>query len=89
MTKPFKGGALARQAGMFCLNDRFQEFLFSCHEDKWKSAEQSDIDTGAIAAIVLRQLCGIKSRAEIDHNKEAAKKFGELMKQYNRWCQGK
>ena len=86
-TKPAinKGGSLARQAGMFCLNDRFQEFLFRRHEDDWKAAAEDNVDTGDIAAIVLRWKCGIKSRAELDHNKEAAKKFAELMKEYNRW----
>lgn len=56
-----KGGDLAKLAGMLCVNPKFQEW-----------AEVSDANG---AARWIRMACGIESRAELDHDAEAAAKF--------------
>lgn len=56
-----KGGELARLAGQLCNNPVFQQMI-GVH-----SAED--------AANEIRSVCGIESRAELDHNPEAANLF--------------
>lgn len=65
-----RGGALAKLAGMLCQQPEFWRFLGSQFEqDAPEDAEQ--------AAALLREVCGIESRAELDHNEEAARFFHE------------
>lgn len=59
-----KGGPLARLAGMLCAKPDFQQFMGAT------GAEQ--------AADAIRARCQVKSRAELDHNKAAARRFHEL-----------
>ena len=56
-----KGGALAKLAGMLCKNPEFIEFF--------------NLDDESEAENTIRTVCGIKSRAELDHNIEAAATF--------------
>lgn len=65
-TTALKGGALARLAGQLCGNPQFQAFMGA------SSAEQ--------AADYLRTRCRIKSRAELDHDENAARRFHELVR---------
>jgi hypothetical protein len=61
-----KGGALARLAGQLCQLSDFLEW-YGCD-----SAEE--------AAAHIRFACGIESRAELDHNKDAAQIFHEAIR---------
>src|SRR5690606_6870375 len=61
-----KGGELAKVAGMLSANPEFQ---FWCGTF---SAEQ--------AAGWIRATCGVSSRAELDHNHDAAQKFHRLVR---------
>jgi len=56
-----KGGKLANLAGMLCDNPAFQKFIGATDSDN--------------AAEIVRFQCGIQSRAELDHNPEAANLF--------------
>ncbi len=56
-----KGGELAKLAGMLCKNPEFIEFF--------------NLDDESEAENTIRMVCGIKSRAELDHNTEAASTF--------------
>lgn len=56
-----KGGELAKLAGQLCNNPSFQEFL--------------GVHNAEDAANEIRTVCGITSRAELDHNSEAAAVF--------------
>jgi hypothetical protein len=62
-----KGGDLARLAGIWCNDAAFQAWL------------------GAADAVAARQkicfLCGIESRAELDHNRTAATIFHQAIRQ--------
>lgn len=67
-----KGGELARMAGVFCKDRDFWNFLKLDSEEATKNW------------ICFK--CGIKSRAELDHNSIAANKFHELFrKPFNEW----
>lgn len=56
-----KGATLARLAGMLCQQTAFMQFSGSTSPDD--------------AADFIRRTCGVKSRAELDHNPEAAALF--------------
>jgi len=74
-----KGGALARLAGLWCQDERFRRFLVSKYYAAGTSlsAEQ--------AADLLRKLCGVGSRAEIDTNQTARKAFLQIRSWYMAW----
>lgn len=61
-----KGGELARLAGQLCQSAQFQE---------WCEAENAEA-----AAEWVREVCGIDSRSELDHDDEAANRFHELVR---------
>lgn len=62
-----KGGELARLAGMFCQQPEFLEFA-----GRAETPEQ--------AADWVRRVCGVASRAELDHNELAAKLFHDRVR---------
>ena len=61
-----KGGELAKLAGMLCDNEMFQTFIGA-----------TDAET---AAEIVRFQCGIQSRAELDHNPDAASHFHDVFR---------
>ena len=68
-----KGGPMAQAAGMICNTELFQQFADG---------------TGAAADELVRTYCNIKSRRELDHNVEAARRYGQLMTRFRDWQQG-
>ncbi len=56
-----KGGDLAKLAGQLCNNHQFQHMI--------------GVHSSEDAAQEIRSVCGIESRAELDHNQEAANLF--------------
>ena len=62
-----KGGALAKLAGMWCSDPEFWAWLETDPDNACHSAQG--------AAACLYAICGIESRAELDHNEQAAEKF--------------
>lgn len=79
-----KGGPLSKSAAQLCENENFQKFARETHPHEW-----SQIPNGAhaadAAAIILRQRCGITSRAELDHDAVGAANFRQLMREYREW----
>ena len=67
-----KGGALAKLAGMWCNDPLFWEWL---ETDPLNCAPGS---TGA--ALCLYDICGIKSRVELDNDPQAAERFHRLIR---------
>lgn len=65
-----KGGARARSAGELCGNDRFQEWVVAR-----VGAAPHGVTAQQHAAQFVRDVCGITSRAELDHNAKAAGLF--------------
>ena len=66
-----KGGALARLAGMWCNDADFWAWLRS-QGNKCASAED--------AAAIVRDICAIDSRAELDSNADAERAFQESIR---------
>ncbi len=69
-----KGGKLAQKAGILCNEGGFRRFL----------SRQYLLDDEGPAGVV-RMVCGIDSRADLDHNAEAAKRFLDLVAAYELW----
>lgn len=61
-----KGGRRARLAGCLCSNPEFQAFCSA------RSADE--------AADYIRRVCHVESRAQLDHNPQAANLFDELVR---------
>ena len=79
-----KGGTLAKEAGKICHVLEFQQY---CADQLTSVSSTTFEPTHDIAASYIRSFCGIGSRAELDHNETAAKKFRNLMTDYSRWFQ--
>lgn len=73
IVEPVKGGARARKAGILCNNGGFRKFLGVPDAE---AAKQS-----------IYGICGIKSRRELDHNKDAGKLLDDLASEYDVWMQ--
>lgn len=81
MTGRVKGGALARFAGMLCGNPEFWRLVASRTGNPCQSPEDAK-------AYVLR-VCGIESRAQLDHVPSAEAKFHAAVRlPWVRWQQG-
>ena len=68
--------SLARGAGILCGNPDFRAFLSDALNDT--------IDTPQKAAEAVRCICQVKSRAELNHNREAATIWRNLVTEFNR-----
>ena len=74
-TEPeLKGGPLARRAAMMCQERGFWTF------SETGSAEE--------AADWLREICGVTSRAMLDHDERAAGEFNRIDGRYRLWIAG-
>ena len=75
-----KGGELAKWAGILSNDPVFWEWLYleRCVEVRSESS----------AANYIRDICGVGSRAELDHNPEAAKIFRTMMGEFDDWKNG-
>lgn len=58
----------ARQAAIMCGNPKFQAYLGVNGADE--------------AAAILRRMCGVKSRSELDECPAAARRFHDLRQQF-------
>ncbi len=75
-----KGGKLCQRAAILCNEGAFKTFLKGDRE----YAEFLDIANGDTVSVV-RNICMVTSRRELDHNPEAARKFLDLEAQYKAW----
>jgi hypothetical protein len=70
-----KGGPLAKDAAIICGTHDFQRFA--------RHMGHAASEDGA--SDLVRQYCGVDSRAYLDHLPDAARKFATLMRQFNDW----
>jgi hypothetical protein len=77
-----KGGPLSISAARMCEYAPYIAFMKQEYVDLWDRS-------GGDVAEMQRQICSIESRAELDSNPEAAKKFKSHMRFYNEWNTGK
>ena len=66
-----KGGPISKNAGMKCQEPEANQFAIA----------QGFVD---FKTMIYAQ-CGIESRAELDHDKDAAKTYAKLKSRYFRW----
>ena len=77
-----KGGQLSRLAGMWCNEPKFWEWLNN-------SGAALSIDNPLDAASMVREMCGVLSRAELDNQATAAERFHKLIRApYSEWLKG-
>lgn len=70
-----KGGALSELAGMWCRDKRFWDFL--------------EVPDEKSAIEYIRAICGVESRADIDHNPDAERAFqSEIRIPYMNYLRG-
>lgn len=80
-----KGGKLAQRAGILCNEAAFHKFIADKAPEYGLHNLSAESITPERAAIFIRSGCGIKSRADLDHDEEAASKFHDLELSYNAW----
>lgn len=75
------GGALAKLAGMWCANDTFADWMADTHSKLFDGAlADAEGDIAEASAAILRALCGVESRIELDHDEVAAARFHERIR---------
>ncbi|EPC02496.1 hypothetical protein L861_09095 [Litchfieldella anticariensis FP35 = DSM 16096] len=86
--QPLKGGPLARSAALLCQDRLFRLYLdhrkrhkFGLTPDQLPDGTHNEQD----ARDWLCAACGIQSRAELDHNTQAAGTFRMIRKRFARW----
>jgi len=75
-----KGGELARLAGILCADPDFQLWLEERTPADELPAAIGGEEGAERAAVLVRHLCGVTSRAELDHNPRAAVYFHERIR---------
>lgn len=76
-----KGAALSRAAAMMCNGAKFQRWVVSRI-----GAAPEGVSASQHAAQFVRNACGITSRAQLDHNADAASLFHEAVrKPFVKW----
>lgn len=71
--------SIAQQAGIMCNEKGFQRYI---SESLGKRPDEVDTDA---AATYVRTLCGVNSRAHIQGNEQAERKFHALRISYDNW----
>lgn len=69
-----KRATLAQLAGILCNEGGFQKFIYASNKDE--------------AAVKLRAKCGVESRADLDKDEAAGRKFRDLKRDYDLWLGG-
>lgn len=67
-----KGGLLSQWAAMRCAEEPFQKWIASEYPAAFEDIEGPPL---VRAAILIRKICSIRSRAELDHDTDAAELF--------------
>ncbi|MDN3525654.1 hypothetical protein QWY79_10300 [Halomonas sabkhae] len=80
--------SLAQQAGMLCNLPAFGLYLDArARRDKGLTVEQLPDGThnAEDAADAVRRACGVGSRADLDHNEQAAAMYKRIVADFGRW----
>jgi len=73
-----KGGKIAQWLGMRCHDAHFQAWLYGRFPKQWTEAPGTT--EAEWAASVVRAVCAVESRAELDNNPSAAEVFHRLIR---------
>lgn len=80
-----KGAAIARSAGQLAANQEFQRFLEQEYPAYWKEEREKGFSMNEVAAAFIRGYCGVNSRKELDHDRQAEDKYKALRSEFVRW----
>lgn len=80
-----KGGKLAQRAGILCNEGGFQRFVAERVAKMAGMSQPETIIAVEDIAVFIRHYCGVTSRADLDHNEEAARDFLDLEAEYKAW----
>lgn len=86
-----KGGERAKRAGILCGDVRFQHWLEAKLPVAWRGADAlmpEKYNPEMVAAEVLREFCGVESRALLDHYDESARRFDKIAEDFYRSQRG-
>jgi len=72
---PGKGGQLSILAARWCRDPEFQQWINKALAPPFAVGLDMNLTEDEIATSLLRSVCGIKSRAELDHDDLAAARF--------------
>lgn len=81
-----KGGLLSQWCAMRCDEVEFHDWLREHFETHWWSAlkfvgaDHGKVKASDVAAECVRRICGVKSRAEFDHDPRAAARFDQYVR---------
>lgn len=78
-TAPPKGGELAKLAGILCNDPDFQLWIVAEHCFH-AEAVAADLKPADAAAEIVRMVCEVKSRAELDNDDGAAARFHQRIR---------
>jgi hypothetical protein len=77
-----KGGALCKLAAIFCNSEEFRTWLRLTYDPLPRTADD--------AAEIIRRVCKIESRSQLDHDPEAAATFHSTFRlPYSAWADGR
>jgi hypothetical protein len=77
--EPVKGGELSKLAGKWCERLDFQSWAAEQWPAYYEETDALDEVSNRIAQVV-RRLCGVRSRRELDHRQPSATVFNELIR---------
>lgn len=76
---------LARRAAMLCQDSQFRLYLDRRRRAKFNMDIPDGTHTEQCARDFILQVCAIESRAELNHNPDAAKRFNKILYHYTRY----
>lgn len=83
-----KGGALSQFAARLCLDPVFQQWIEKHHADTAGHVPADRLPEDR-AASIIRGVCSVRSRAELDHDAPAAEIFhAAIRKPWLAYCEG-
>jgi hypothetical protein len=65
------------ECAMLCKEPKFWAFLTKCY--RWECRKEDE------AIVIVRTILGVDSRSDMDHNAEAARKWGAMRAHYENW----
>lgn len=83
--RPWGELSIAQQAGILCGEKRFQVFVGEQMAKTRGAGFRQDLVSVDDAAWYVRSVCGVNSRAHIERDAEATRKFRDLETNYQVW----
>lgn len=84
-TVPFHDHKLSWQAGVRCNDHRFSDFLKGHHASAWEAGDAGQ-EPEVVAAVVVRYLCGVPSRADLNDDEGAGFTWKSLNAEFEEYA---